>query len=134
MKRILSRAIDFAFILVLSLLLATPQDIFAQDHVISSSDIQRDLAAASASRQRNLAQLEGFLSSPKAQQALNSAHISYRQVKNAVRQLSDEDLARLSARTEKAQKDFAAGTLSDRDLIIILIAVVGLILIIVAVR
>jgi len=134
MKRILSRAIDFAFILVLSLLLATPQDVFPQDHVISSSDIQKDLAAASASRQRNLAQLEGFLSSPKAQQALNSAHISYQQVKNAVRQLNDEDLARLSARTEKAQKDFAAGTLSDRDLIIILVAIAALILIIVAVR
>ena len=134
MKRFVSRAIDFAFVLLLSLLLATPQDVFAQDHVISSSEIQKDVAAASASRQRNLAQLDSFFSSPKGQQALHSAHISYQQVRTAVHQLSDEDLARLSARTEKAQKDFAAGTISDRDLLIILVCVVGLILIIVAVR
>ena len=39
-----------------------------------------------------------------------------------------------TARANKAQADFAAGNLSDRDLIIILIAVAALILIIVAVR
>jgi hypothetical protein len=51
-----------------------------------------------------------------------------------VRQLSKEDLAQLSARSEKAQKDFAAGTLSDRDLLIILVAIAVIVLIIVAVR
>jgi hypothetical protein len=43
-------------------------------------------------------------------------------------------MAELSARSEKAQADFAAGRISDRDLIIILIAIVALILIIEAVR
>jgi hypothetical protein len=43
-------------------------------------------------------------------------------------------LAQLASRAGKAQADFAAGHLSDRDLIIILLAVVALILIIVAVR
>jgi len=51
-----------------------------------------------------------------------------------VQQLDDEDLARLSARAENAQREFAAGNLSDRDLLIILVAVAALILIIVAVR
>ena len=37
-------------------------------------------------------------------------------------------------RSQKAQADFAAGTLSDRDLIIILLAIAALVLIIVAVR
>ena len=134
MKKSLLRAIDFSLVLLLSLVLATPQNVLAQNHVVSSSDIQKDVAAASASRQQNLAQLEGFLSSKEAQRVMHSAHINYQQVKNAVRQLSDEDLARLSARSEKAQKDFAAGTLSDRDLIIILVAIAALILIIVAVR
>jgi hypothetical protein len=55
-------------------------------------------------------------------------------VKNAVSRLNDEELAQLAARASKAQADFAAGRLSDRDLIIILLAVVALILIIVAVR
>ena len=134
MKKSLVRAIDFLLVVFLGLLLATPQDVLAQNHVVSSSDIQKDVAAASASRQQNLAQLEGFFSSKEAQRVMNSAHINYQQVKNAVRQLNDEDLARLSARSAKAQKDFAAGTLSDRDLIIILVAIAALILIIVAVR
>jgi hypothetical protein len=55
-------------------------------------------------------------------------------VKHAVSTLSDAELAQLAARADKAQADFAAGTLSDRDLIIILVAIAALILIIVAVR
>ena len=134
MKRSLLRAVDLLFVLVVGLALAIPQQAIAQNHVVSSSDIQKDISSASASRQQNLAQVEGFLSSNEAQHALKSAHIDYQQVKNAVWQLSDDDLTRLSARTEKVQKDFAAGTLSDRDLLIILVAVAALILIIVAVR
>ena len=53
---------------------------------------------------------------------------------NPFKGLSDDELARLASRVRTAQADFAAGTLSDRDLIIILIAVAALILIIVAVR
>jgi hypothetical protein len=58
----------------------------------------------------------------------------YEQVKHAVSTLSDAELAQLATRADKAQADFAAGTLSDRDLIIILVAIAALILIIVAVR
>jgi hypothetical protein len=48
--------------------------------------------------------------------------------------MGDDELAQLSARSEKAQKDFAAGRISDRDLLIILVGVAVLILIIVAVH
>jgi hypothetical protein len=134
MKRLLSFAIVPLFMLFLGLALATPQHAFAQDHVVSPSDLQKDVAAASASREQNRQQLQNLISSPEAQRALRSAHIDSQQVKSAVSQLSDSDLARLSVRSEKAQKDFAAGTLSDRDLIIIIVAIAVLILIIVAVR
>jgi len=134
MKKIVSRAVEFLFVLLLGVVLATPQDVFAQNHVVASSDLQKDVAAASASRHRNLAKLEGFLSSTEAQQAMKSVHIKYRQIKNAIPQLDDDDLALLAARSEKAQKDFAAGKISDRDLLIIIVAVVALVLIIVAVR
>lgn len=129
-----SRAVGYLCVLLLSLVLATPQDALAQDHVVSPLELQKDVASASASRQKNLAQVESSLSSEEAQRAIKSAHINYQQVKNAVRQLSNEDLAQLSARSEKAQKDFAAGTLSDRDLLIILLCIAALVLIIVAVR
>jgi len=55
-------------------------------------------------------------------------------VKQAVSSLSDQDLAQLASRASRAQADLVAGHLSDRDLIIILIAIAALILIIIAVR
>ncbi len=116
----------------LSVLLTIPQNAVAQNHVVSPSDIQKDVAAASAIREKEVAQLESFFSSPQGQQALKSTHVSYQQVNNAVQQLSSDDLARLSARSESAQRDFAAGNITNRDLLIIVLGVLALILIIVA--
>jgi hypothetical protein len=55
-------------------------------------------------------------------------------VKASVSLLSDQELAELASRADRAQLDFAAGTLSDRDLLVILVGIAALILIIVAVR
>jgi len=129
-----SHALQFLFAAFLSILLAIPQNAMAQNHVVSSSDIQKDVAAASTSREKEVAQLESFFSSPQAQKAMKSVHATYQQVDAAIQQLNSDDLARLSARSEIAQKDFAAGRLADRDLIIIALAILALILIIVAVR
>ena len=46
----------------------------------------------------------------------------------------DQELARLASRADKAQADFAAGRLEDRDLLIIVVAIAALVLLIVAVR
>ena len=115
---------------------AIPQSMFAQasDHLISTSDLQKAVVGASQQRQQHLDTLNAFLSSEKATKAMRSAHINPLQVTNAVPSLSDEELAQLAARADKAQSDFAAGTLSDRDLLIILVAIAALILIIVAVH
>ena len=129
-----SHMLQFLFVMLLSMLLTIPQNGFAQNHVVPLSDLQKDAAAASATRDKEVRQLESFFSSPQVQREMKSAHVSYRQVDDAVQQLSDDDLARLSARSETAQKDFAAGRISDRDLIIIILAILALILIIVAVR
>ncbi len=129
-----SHLLEFLLVLVLSVLLTIPQNAFAQSHVVSPSDIQKDVAAASASREKEVAQLENFFSSPEAQRAMKSAHVTYKQVDNAVQQLNSDDLARLSARSETAQKDFVAGNITNRDLIIIALGILALILIIVAVR
>jgi len=129
-----SHMLQFLFVMLLSMLLTIPQNGFAQNHVVPLSDLQKDAAAASASRDKEVRQLESFFSSPQVQREMKSAHVSYRQEDDAVQQLSDDDLARLSARSETAQKDFAAGRISDRDLIIIILAILALILIIVAVR
>jgi hypothetical protein len=129
-----SRALQFLFVMFLSILLTIPQNAWAQNHVVSPSDLQKDVAAASASREKEVAQLESFFSSPQAQRVLKTSHITYQQVDSAVQQLSVDDLARLSARADTAQKDFAAGNISNRDLLIIILGILALILIIVAVH
>lgn len=103
-------------------------------HLVSPADLQRSLVAASQTRQHNLETVEKFLTSERATKALTAAHMDPQRVKTAVSSLNDEELARMAARAQKVQADFAAGTLSDRDLIIILVAIAALILIIVAVR
>ena len=129
-----SRVLQFLFVMFLCVLLTIPQNAWAQNHVVSPSDLQKDIAAASASREKEVAQLESFFSSPQAQRVLKTSHVTYQQVDSAVQQLSSDDLARLSARAETAQKDFAAGNISNRDLLIIIVAILALILIIVAVH
>lgn len=121
---------------VLTTTFAAPNALLAQtaEHLVTPQDLQKATQDASHARQQNLDTLRGFLSSEKAQKALESAHMNPQQVQNAVAGLNDHELAQLAARANKAQNDFAAGTLSDRDLIIILIAIAALILIIVAVH
>ena len=119
---------------VLATIFAVPQNLMAQAHVVSARELQRQAVAASQARQQNLEIVNRFLSSPTAARAIAITHADSQQVKTAVSNLSDQELAQLAARAQKAQADFAAGNMSDRDLLIILIAVVALILIIVAVR
>lgn len=115
---------------------AIPQNLVAQaaDHLVSPSDLQKATVDASLQRQQNLESLNQTFSSPEAQQALQSARMNPEQVKKAVAGLSNEELAQLASRASRAQANFAAGNMSDRDLLIILVAIAALILIIVAVH
>ena len=119
---------------VLAVFFAFPSNLAAQAHVVSPADLQKETMAASQARQRNLETVTHFLSSPRAQKALRSAHMDPTQVKTAVSSLRDQELAQLASRSANAQADFAAGRIDDRDLLIILVAIAALILIIVAVR
>jgi hypothetical protein len=121
---------------VLVAMISLPQNVFAQaaDHVVSSAELQKATVDASRTRQQNLDTLNQFFSSDKAQKALKSAHTDPQQVKAAIAGLNDAELAQMAAKASRAQADFAAGRLDDRDLLIILVAIAALILIIVAVR
>ena len=111
-----------------------PQDALAQSHVVSPAELQSATVASTQARQRNIETIRQFVSSPTAEKALEVAHMDSKKVNDAVSRLSDRELAQLAARSSKAQADFAAGTLSNRDLIIILVCIAALILIIVAVH
>lgn len=134
MKKISVPGIHCAAALFLGLTIAAPQGIVAQNHVVSPAEIQRNLTASSAARQHNQEQVRSFLSSEQAKRAMKEAKIDPQQVTNAVSQLNNEELARLAARSAKAQKDFAAGNIDNHDLLIILVGIAVLILIIVAVH
>ncbi|MHB8302161.1 MAG: hypothetical protein ACYDC6_04880 [Acidobacteriaceae bacterium] len=134
MKKVSSCPLHLSLALLLGMGALAPQNILAQNHVVSPSDMQKDVASASAARQQDQQRVTGFLSSQEAQQAMKSAKIDPQQVTTAVSQLNDADMARLAARADKAQKDFAAGTLSNHDLLLILVAIAALILLIVAVH
>lgn len=120
--------------MLLAFLLALPQGVLAGQHVVSPADLQKDVATASQARENNLAQVRGFFSSGQARQALKSAHLDEKQVQEAVGALNDQELARLAAQTQKAQNDFAAGTLSNQDITYILIALATAVVVIILVK
>jgi hypothetical protein len=105
-----------------------------KDHAVSSDQLRVDVQKSSATRQANEAAVREMFASEAGNKALNSAGIDYQKVDQAISQVNDEDLARMADRSREVQKDFAAGRMSDRDLIIILLVAVALILIIIAVR
>jgi Flp pilus assembly protein TadB len=124
-------------LLVFSLLLTIfvlPLTLRAQSHVVSPADIHNELVNATQTRQKNLEKAQSIFSSDAAKRALESARMNPEQITGAVSTLSDDELARLASRADKIEHDIAAGALSDRDLLIILLGIAALVLIIVAVR
>jgi hypothetical protein len=111
-----------------------PSDLVAQRHVVSPADLQKEITAASQARQQNIKTVQEFLSTPLAEQAMKSHQIDPQQVRVAVSTLDNEDLTQLAARANKAQANFAAGDIGQKELIWIILAVAVLVLIIVAVR
>jgi|SRR5713101_6873844 len=105
-----------------------------KQHVVSLSDLNKDAARPAQTRQSNEEAVRTLLSSVPAQKALKSANLDYQKVDKAVGQLSDEDVAKLAERSRQAQSDFAAGRISDRDLLWIILIAIGIIVLAVALR
>ena len=119
---------------ILIFLFAIPPSLLAQAHIVSPADLQKEVLASSQGRQLNVDKVKQLFSTPAAEKALKSAGMNAQQVKAAVATLSDAELAQLASRADKVQHDLAAGNLTDRDLLIIVILIAALVLIIVAVR
>ena len=134
MQFVLRQSVRMVIAFVLVTLFLVPTDLLAQSHVVSPADLHKSVTDASQTRHQNLTTVRQFLSSPVAEKALASAKMDPQQVQTAVSTLSDQELAQLASRADKAQADFAAGTINDRDLILIILAIAVLVLIIVAVR
>ena len=105
-----------------------------KQHVVSLDELKKDAARPAEVRQADEAAVRNLLSSENGQKALKSANLDLQKVDKSVSQLSDEDLAKLAEKSRQAQKDFAAGRLSDRDLLWIILIIVAVLIIALAVR
>src|SRR5689334_10618983 len=76
--------------------------LYAQAHVVSPADLQKEVVSAAKTRQDRVDQVTRFLSSDRAKKAFSSAGIDAKQVTNAIATLSDEELTQLSTRASKA--------------------------------
>jgi len=109
--------------------IAFSQNLAAQatQHLVSPDDLQKAAVDASQTRQQNIDTLNGFLSSDQAQKALQSAHVTPQQVKKAVAGMSDQEVAQLASRAQKAQSDFAGGLGTTSWLLVVIIILVVII-------
>ena len=99
-----------------------------KQHVVSLDELKKDEARPAATRQANEAAVRELLSSEQGQQALKSAKVDLQKVDKAIGQLSDEDVAKLAERSRQARADFAAGRISDRDLLWIILIILAVII------
>jgi hypothetical protein len=106
----------------------TPARAQDQPHVVSLGELGKDAARPAQTRQANEQAVRTLLSSDQGQKALESAKLDYQKVDKAIGQLSDGDLAKLAERSRRAHADFAAGRISDRDLLWIIVIALAIII------
>ncbi len=128
------RILIASLIAVLVFAFQSPLAAATQNHVVSPAELQQATASAARTRQQNIAKVNKFFSSEQAQKSLKSAHLDPVQIKKAVPSLSDQELARLASRADKAQKDFAAGALNNQQITYILIAIGAAVIVLIAVH
>ncbi len=134
MFAVVARCARVALACALIAVFAVPQDLLADDHVVTPSDLHRQAVAAAQSRQEKIQSVQKFFASDAAKKALKSARIDYAKVQNVVAQMSDQELAQLAAKTDAAQKDFAAGALTNQQLTYIIIALATAVLVIIIIK
>jgi len=98
-------------------------------HLVSPQQLQQQVRSSTETRQKQIEDLNQFLSTPLAQKAMKDSKIDPVQVKTAIPSLSDAELADLSARADHAQKDFSAGVLGTTALLLIILIIVVIILV-----
>ena len=134
MRLSLSHGVNLCLLCCLIVIFCLPQTLLAQSHVVSTDELQKDIAGAGAMRRQNIQEVDRFFAATRAQKAMKAAHLDIQEVKNAVHVISDDDLARLAEHSTKTQRDFAAGALTNQQLTYIVIALATAVIILVAVK
>ena len=119
------------FTLIFSLWI--PQVAAGQTPAVSPSELQQAITTAAKARQKNRDDVQAFFSSEPIRDALKAGKIDYERVQKATASLSPDELARLAARTNQLQRDFAAGSLTNQELTYIVIALAAAVIVLIAV-
>jgi|SRR5579859_1164493 len=129
--RLLLITLILSTLAVLPLMSQTPSD-----HVVPAPDLHQAVRAAAQARQDHLTKLDKFFATEPARKAMETVKLDPAKVTQALALLSDDELARLAAQSEKIQHDVAAGALTNQEITYILIALATavIILVIVAVK
>ena len=106
----------------------------ADKHVVSLGELNQAAARPSETRRSNEAEIRQLFATIDGQKALKTANVDYAKIDRAVSSMSDEDVARISDRARAIDRDFAAGNLTDHDLLVILIIALIVIILIVVLR
>lgn len=125
-----------AILMLSSMLFAVPIA-RADDHLVSREAVTARMKEANAERARNLANVNGVLSSPSAKRVAARAGVDLDQVRRSLPRLSDSDLRDLSRRAAALGSDPAAGHYDDAEdalVFVIVVAAAALVLITVAQR
>ena len=117
----------------LGVLPASPQTATKEDHIVSGPELHQAVRAAASTRETNLAKIDKLFSTEAAKNAFRTVKFDPAKVSHAIAQLSDEEVAKLAARSEKLQNDLAAGALTNQQITYILIALATAVIILVLV-
>ncbi|HEX4308886.1 MAG TPA: PA2779 family protein [Acidobacteriaceae bacterium] len=98
-------------------------------HLVSPAQLDQQVQSSAATRQKQIEDLNQFLTTPEAQKVMKDSKIDPVQVKTAIPSLTDAELADLSARADHAQHDFAAGFLGTTALLLIILVILVIILV-----
>jgi hypothetical protein len=126
-----SRAVCSAALLVCIPVTAA---VAAEEHVVPLTELHQRLESAAQKRERDLQDVNRLFSSDQGKKALGIAKIAGDQVKQAVSQLNDEELARLADRARLAESQFAAGALNNQEITYILIALATAVVVLILVH
>jgi hypothetical protein len=121
-------------VITLSFLLMIPPVLAAQTQAVSPLELQAAIKNSAQTQEKNRKDVEAFFSSEPVRKALKVGKIDYQRVQTAVATLSPDELARLAARSNQLQQDFAGGALNSQQTTyaIIALATAVLVLLIVA--
>ncbi len=96
----------------------------ATEHVVPLQEMEGRIATQATQRRANLDKVAAFLSMGRVEEAMRSAKLEPNQIRAATGVLSDEELAKLAARTERVREDIRGGALTNTQLTYAVIALV----------